>query len=200
MGKAEGWKFYTLTPLSLLTLYPWIFFYVRWGKNWLLCGSIIGWTGLKVLVNALIPGWWPIISGWYPGSIPGYLFFNTLINNLDDHVELTTNKLTDDTKLGEWLTQEIIELQSVVHLRTELAETSWSSTKMCEVLHLKEEKKKINMALELTGPVVRLDMSQQLLFLWGEYVKYSPSLWTRQIVSIRSIVASTLGEVMFPST
>lgn len=52
------------------------------------------------------------------------LFFNILINSLDGNVECAINKLTDDAKLGDWLTQEIIELQSVVLLRTELAETS----------------------------------------------------------------------------
>lgn len=77
-----------------------------------------------MLVNALMPGGWPIISGGYPGSIPGYLFFSTLTNDFDDNVECSTNKLTDDTKLVEWLTQEIVELQSVVHLRTEIAGTS----------------------------------------------------------------------------
>lgn len=88
-----------------------------WVHNWL------DWSQ-KVLVNALISGGWPIINGGYPGSIPGYLFFSTLTNNFDDNVECTTNKLTDDTKLVELLTQEIVQLQSVVHLRTEIAETS----------------------------------------------------------------------------
>lgn len=67
---------------------------VRWVHNWL------DWAQ-KVLINALILGWWTIISGGYLESVPGSLFFNILINNLDDNVECITNKLTDDTTLGE---------------------------------------------------------------------------------------------------
>ncbi|KAK4831884.1 hypothetical protein QYF61_020031 [Mycteria americana] len=47
------------------------------------------------------------VSGGYHGSIPGSLFFNILINSLDDNADCTTNKLTNDTNLGDWLTQEI---------------------------------------------------------------------------------------------
>lgn len=135
----------------------------RWVHNWM------DWAQ-KILISALIPGLWPIISRGYPGSIPGSLFFNILINNLDDNVECATNKLTDDTELGEWLTQEIVELRSVVHLRTEVGETSRSSTKKSAKFCIWKKKTSFKMSWRLTGPVVRLGMSQQLLLRWCEYV------------------------------
>lgn len=55
-------------------------------------------TGLRVIVNGVIPGWWPVISGVLQDFILRPVLFSIFINDLYAGLEGIT--FADNTKLG----------------------------------------------------------------------------------------------------
>ncbi|CAM5094510.1 unnamed protein product [Eretmochelys imbricata] len=107
--------------------------FIRWIENWVDCQAQL------VVINGSIYGWQPVSSGVPQGLVLGPVLFNIFINDLDDRMDCTLSKFTDDSTLGG----EIDTLEGRYRIQSDLDKLKdWAKRTLmrfnkdkCRVLH-----------------------------------------------------------------
>uniref|UniRef100_K7EWK0 Reverse transcriptase domain-containing protein n=1 Tax=Pelodiscus sinensis TaxID=13735 RepID=K7EWK0_PELSI len=107
---------------------------VRWIERWL-----EGWAQ-RAVINGSMSGWLSVSSRVPQGLVLGLVLFNIFINDLDEGMDCSLSKFSDDTKLGV----EVDMLEGRDRVQSDLDKLEDSATRnlmrfnkdKCRVLHL----------------------------------------------------------------